>query len=274
MSTIVDVLIVDDDQDWRERMRELVEDRFSSCQVASEKDAMALIKKQYFHFAIVDKSLILHNGEDEGGMRILKTLKELDQGTGRLMLTSYGSIQSARDALKNWDASDYLEKKLLEGDKQQEIRNQISQMILNARQDYQKRFGSGIEQIRAGFNTENWAVWETDIIMAISMPGKRVEYKDFKDFINSLVNELSPLIPYENDNPLKLNKDTVLAEGNYWSKGLGQSVKLIFGRVDDIDAKVQSLSKDAVIQHVSNAALGGLVIKADLSYDDLPGKLT
>lgn len=229
MSPIIDVLIVDDDPDWQIRMKELLQDKFSNRCVSSEHEAMEIIKQQYFHCAIVDKSLIPYNGEDEGGMRILEELKNLGLGTKRLMLTSYGSIDSAVKALTDWDASIYFEKKHLQGSGSQEVMNKIQEMVSDARVEYNKRFGSGIEQLIAGFTPRERAVWESNALMALSVPSKHVDYKLLKETLDLLLEGLSPLIAYDINFPAKIEKENAFIEGKYWSKGLGMSISIKVG---------------------------------------------
>lgn len=270
MNAIIDVLIVDDDADWQSRLGELVQDKFSTHAVSSESEAMKIIQRQYFHCAIVDKSLVAGDGNDEGGMRVLEELKNIDVGTKRLMLTSYGSIDSAVRALADWDASIYFEKNHLQGIGSQEVKNKIEQMVMEARQDYDKRFASGIDQLVAKFNPRERAGWETSALMALSAPRKQVDYGLFCSLLDLLLKDLPVLLPYGADTPLSINKETATMEGNFWSMGLGTAVTILIGRKESIAAKLQDHATHKVIRQVSKGGLDGTLLQSNLKFEDLP----
>jgi len=100
-----DLLIVDDDMPFRDRLSKSMEKKgfiveaFSNL-IASKKR----VKEKNFHFAIVDMRL-----EDGSGLELIKIIKSLSPDTRSLLLTGYGNIATAVAAIKS-GAIDYLPK--------------------------------------------------------------------------------------------------------------------------------------------------------------------
>ena len=100
-----DLLIVDDDLPFRDRLSKSMEKKgfdiesYSSFKIASEK-----IKQKNFDFAIVDMRL-----EDGSGLELIKLIKAISPLTRSLLLTGYGNIATAVAAIKS-GAIDYLPK--------------------------------------------------------------------------------------------------------------------------------------------------------------------
>jgi ActR/RegA family two-component response regulator len=269
MSTIVEVLIVDDDSDWRMRIRELIGNEFSMDEADSFKEAMLHIQERFYYCAVVDKSLVPHDANDEGGMRVLEALAKLGEGTKGLMLTAYGNVASTRVALKDWKATDYLEKEALtSADSTIVVRDQIAGMIADAKSDYARHYGSGIDQLIAGFtDPKSKSVWEDEVIMSI---GQRGGQRALAEFLDQLLESVPPLIPYHPGEPMKIDRTSAAVAGEYWSKGLGESILVKFGRTAEIEATLQSLAPESVIRHVNHAPYSGFIVKAGLRFVDLP----
>lgn len=267
MSSIIAVLIVEDDGDWKARLAELVGKEVTVDEASSLEEALSCIRKRFYYCAVVDKSLIPGEGEDEGGMRVLETLIKLGEGTKGLMLTAFGSIPSARKALKDWKVTDYIEKhelKSVEGRKA--ARDQIHKMIHEARTDYAKRYGSGIDQLTA--DSQNRAIWTANVISMVAAAGKK--YEILSRFLDRLLEEIPPLIPYEPGESAKIERASAIVEGRYWSKGLGESVCIRFGKKAAIEAEKQSLAPETIIRRANYDPYGGLILRTGLRFEDLP----
>lgn len=90
------ILIIDDESFIRENVTRILEDEgYQVCGAASGSEACALVSSEEIDLALLDLNLGLENGLD-----ILKNLKELDQELLVIIITGYGSVESAVDSLK------------------------------------------------------------------------------------------------------------------------------------------------------------------------------
>jgi DNA-binding NtrC family response regulator len=103
MSNPLRVLVVDDELAMRESIAAwLVQDGQQVAKAASGREALNLMEEREFDLALVD---IKMPGMD--GLELLKHIKEGHPDTLVIIITAYGSIESAVDAMKS-GASDYL----------------------------------------------------------------------------------------------------------------------------------------------------------------------
>lgn len=99
------LLIVDDDDVFRERLVKAMRDRgFEASGVADHSAAMQAARLESPELAVVDLRL-----PGESGLTIVRDLKALDAATVIVVLTGYGSIATAVEAVK-LGAAGYLTK--------------------------------------------------------------------------------------------------------------------------------------------------------------------
>jgi signal transduction histidine kinase len=97
------VLIVEDEEAVAFTLREiLAQEGYTVQDVSNTEDALALVGQERFDVALLD----LRVGEDSG-LTVLSRLKELSPGTVALILTGYGSLETAIEAMRH-GAFDYL----------------------------------------------------------------------------------------------------------------------------------------------------------------------
>ena len=99
------LLIVDDDNPFRERLARAMEKKgFTVSQAESVKNGIALVKQKKPAFAVVDLRL-----GDGNGLQVVKEIQTLNSESRVIMLTGYGNIPTAVAAIKE-GAIDYLAK--------------------------------------------------------------------------------------------------------------------------------------------------------------------
>lgn len=90
------MLLVDDDETFRERLGRALRDRgFEVRTAASVDEAVALAEDDSPEYAVVDLRM-----PAKGGMEMLRELKRVDAGTRSVVLTGYGSIATAVEAVR------------------------------------------------------------------------------------------------------------------------------------------------------------------------------
>jgi two-component system response regulator RegA len=99
------LLLVDDDEIFRERLGRALRDRgYDVVTASSHATAMEVARARAPAFAVVDLKM-----PGPSGLELVKDLHALDQQTRIVVLTGYGNIASAVDALHR-GAHDYLSK--------------------------------------------------------------------------------------------------------------------------------------------------------------------
>ena len=99
------LLIVDDDNPFRERLSRAMEKKgFIVSQAESVKNGIAIVKQKKPAFAVVDLRL-----GDGNGLQVVKEIQTSNSESRVIMLTGYGNIPTAVAAIKE-GAIDYLAK--------------------------------------------------------------------------------------------------------------------------------------------------------------------
>ena len=99
------LLIVDDDNPFRERLARAMEKKgFIVSQAESVKNGITAVKEKIPAFAVVDLRL-----GDGNGLQVVKEIQTLNSESRVIMLTGYGNIPTAVAAIKE-GAIDYLAK--------------------------------------------------------------------------------------------------------------------------------------------------------------------
>ncbi|MEL6716728.1 MAG: response regulator, partial [Planctomycetota bacterium] len=90
------MLLVDDDEILRERLARALRERgFDVRTAANVDDAVQLAEADSPEYAVVDLRM-----PGKGGMELLRELQRVDAGTRALVLTGYGSIATAVEAVR------------------------------------------------------------------------------------------------------------------------------------------------------------------------------
>lgn len=104
------ILVVDDDDEVRDRIvRRFTRDGYRVTAADSEKEAVALINETDPPFDIVITDMVMES--QDSGMRVLQAALTRDIFTEVMVLTAYGSVANAVDAMKR-GAFDYVEKNI------------------------------------------------------------------------------------------------------------------------------------------------------------------
>jgi len=99
------LLLVDDDRPFLQRLARAMQMRgFVVTTAESVSQAKELVESQAYHFAVIDLKL-----GDGNGMEVIEVIRHLHHPTRMIILTGYGNITSAVNAVK-LGAVDYLAK--------------------------------------------------------------------------------------------------------------------------------------------------------------------
>jgi DNA-binding NtrC family response regulator len=109
------VLVVEDTPDWRVHLiHYLIEDEeeYGIFEAETYESAIRLLREQPFDVVTVDLRLVDWDTTDEGGMELLEEIDEIRQrnGTQAIVITAYGTMERMRQAFKDHQVFDFIEK--------------------------------------------------------------------------------------------------------------------------------------------------------------------
>src|SRR3954463_4520942 len=98
------LLVVDDEKTQREGLRAALEDGFDVYLADSAEGAIPLLEKEHFDVLLTDFRM-----PKEDGMRLIERAKSLSRPPVCILMTAYGSEETAVEAIKR-GADDYIAK--------------------------------------------------------------------------------------------------------------------------------------------------------------------
>ena len=98
------ILVVDDEDDMRSAITEIIAEKYDVESAASAKAALELVKSKSFDMALLDIRL-----PDMNGLDLLREIKKLDEKVYVIMVTALKDIDLTVDAIRS-GASDYMTK--------------------------------------------------------------------------------------------------------------------------------------------------------------------
>jgi CheY-like chemotaxis protein len=240
------VLVVEDDLDFSRHFARALREQGYAVDVANELNAaLDLLNAKTYHAALVDIMLAgEHNRTNRDGLRVLRRLDELNEGTRAIVLSGQNEPQLSADTLQEYKAVQYLDKGNIRKQGIKLITDKMAEVLEGVRLlRYGKRSGkSKDEEIGAltfmsgGSNHE--AVWIDQCLRSLKPAGG---YVGLRQFFEAFCEPLAPLFPAATaDRPMTVNSDQRFAVGEFWTKALGQAISLYVRNVDDPPRDIDS----------------------------------
>jgi len=106
------VLVVDDQENWRDLLVELLEDDFGVVSAESYETALHKVQERSepFHVIVTDMRLVDEEKDNEDGLRLVEAINQRGSATKAIVVTGYPTLHTAKRALGTLDVFDYLEK--------------------------------------------------------------------------------------------------------------------------------------------------------------------
>ena len=111
------VLVIDDQDNWRELLTEILSVQFDVVVAGSYQQALEVLESRAtpFHVVVTDMRLVDGEAGNEDGLKIVAHLNQMGDETKTIVITGYATIDSAKRALSRLVAYDYLEKRPSDG---------------------------------------------------------------------------------------------------------------------------------------------------------------
>ena len=137
------ILIVDDDPVTRRALRRIFRnDSYEIRTAGSGRDAIALLERESFSVVLTDLRM-----DDVDGLEVLQAAKNLDPYIEVIIVTGYGSVETAIEAIKN-KAFHYVTKPLRAGEVKHITEQALDKRRLRLQIDnLQKQTGEGLNRI-------------------------------------------------------------------------------------------------------------------------------
>ncbi len=233
--SLKNVLVVEDEDKWLDIYKRNIERLEYPVRLARNlQEAINILKEMVFAVAIVDMRLDTYDDRNVDGLRVLEEIVSLGDITSSIVVTGYGTMQIARDAIKKYDAFDIIEKDKIDP-------GVIENLITRAMEDFKNRSSKVQINIFQLLRGERMAWdWEHEMLRVIK-PKNGIT--TMKEFLNTLVSPFIPIIPKYKKFDVTVSSDTKVASGCYWSRAVGMPIVIVYGEGEHIDPMIESLQK-------------------------------
>lgn len=254
------VLIVEDDPIQRDAYVAEIERLGAEVDSAGDlPSAKARCDERTFHVAIVDIALVPDDYANVDGLDVMRHIRNLGEGTSVLALSGQPKTHVAREALKEFNAFDYLSKELVIEQGMQVIRD----AAIAAANAAELRLYAPVSDpltFLAGADPAKEATW---VGACLEMWHPKGGYQGLRKFFSRLCDPLAPLLPRTGaEHFTVVDRDGRALTGEFWSKGKGLAVVLLALPQDSAEAVLgrggsKAWAQKAPIHEVVEAGLKG-----------------
>jgi len=221
------VLIVDDQENWREALSDMLGPVYEIETAANYEDAKRRLWQRAFHVLVTDQRLMDPDITNIEGILLLDEVAKLWDGTQAIIVTGYPTFEAAKEALRGRGAYDYLLKHPEEGGAFQirEYRARVKEAAEKAMEARQKA-------ITLDFSVPALVIGLTyDQITKTLFAGDATIHdaqEDVRRLIHRLLFHFQPLA-YGKGRAWLLEADQI-CEILCWSRGYGKAALIRIGR--------------------------------------------
>ncbi len=243
------ILIVDDEQQWREHLMGILNREGYTVEAASTaKDALNILQQGIYHLVILDIRLEDSDQSNRDGMILLESLRErgLNEATKIIMLSAHGTKEQMRTAFRDFSVVDFLSK--------DEFTRQ--HFLENVRTAFEQYVGvnmklaifwedPGIEQAIRHLQIENEQVGQNETL-------KQKATMELEDLLRRLFLNAESIMVRPLTSIASRSGTCVLSVQPFYATGGGQAVVVKFGHLPRIKEEGQHF-RDYVRPFVSGA---------------------
>jgi CheY-like chemotaxis protein len=255
------VLIVEDEATWRKLYQKVLEKEGYRVWTAGRlPEALDLLDRHFFHVAIVDIRLVDDQPGNQDGIEVVKRISQADEGTKAIIITAFGTIQMTRDAFKEYQVFEFMEKQTHD---QARFCQVVEQAVEEARNQVMDRRGRGLglRNFIRGFSPQ-------EIQEALASGG----LEELDALFQGLLYDFHPLLPdHQEARLIEREGKPAMVEACYWSRMSGQPILVRFGQRQEVEAEAKQFDEQpqesrTKLKTRASDHFGGIVYQAS----DLP----
>ena len=230
------ILIVEDEEEWRQIYKRAVDSRAPGQTVMmaeSRAAAERLIDAAKFAVAFVDVSLDPSDGRNTDGLKVMRKIRDTGDETSIIVVTGRGgqdALSIARDAIKEYGAYDTVAKMTVDPE-------QLEKLLAGGLQAYQKAAAVGRTAARDALRGASAEMsWDDQATRAV---GFRGDVQMFYRFLDQLMSGQLPIVLRDDGQPVIIEPSLRLVHGDYWSRGTAAAAVVCFGAPAQFDEALE-----------------------------------
>lgn len=230
---IGNVLVVEDEQEWQGIYTRNAHPLHSGL-LRTAKDlaeAVEAIEEMAFAVAFVDIRLDENDDENTDGLKVLELLRRSGDHTSAVMLTGHGTVGITRDALKEFDAYEALEKAEIDP-------QQIQELVTRGTEERNKMARVEDQEAPAVLRGRR-TVWDWDTEMLQATAGKGGAEALYRH-LEYLASPFLPLVGGAEPDRMQMDASSRLALGAFWSRAVGEAVLIAFGQTEAMKGAMEN----------------------------------
>lgn len=215
------VLVVEDLPESRRTFsRDMTLAGYSVDTAGSLEEALNRVENKTYHVAVIDLSLDPNDRDNRDGMKIIRRIHELNEGTKCIILTSFEDLDVAIEGYEELGLVKYLKK--IGGPPSRDLVSVVDEASQKARINELGEYPS-LLLLLAG-EKESAVLW-IDLALRTLKPSNGLAGLD--TFLSGLCRGLTPLHPRKEGIPTEIDEEQKCLHGDFWSKSLGKAVSIL-----------------------------------------------
>lgn len=221
-------IVIDDDDSWLETLsRRIQRAGFVVSGVQSLSAAKERLRREFFHVAAIDLSLIPSDPNNRDGFHVLDIIRnEMREGCQGIVLTAYGGLEDGSLATRK-GAFTVLEKPKVLDRPQAELKADLLGALCQARAALSK-YHPGLNFLTGPGVQEDRLARQSTLLSALGVPFDRLD-----KLTSTLLSPFNPLLTHQPP-VVRLEGATKLVSARFWSKAVGSPVLILLGARDAI----------------------------------------
>lgn len=229
--TAMRVLLLDDEAGLRQAYAWYLQSKgFMVDEAGTLDQALALVEQKTYHVALIDIILEKWNPENRDGFKVVAKLRELNEGTARIVLSQQDNLQLAADAVPKYGASSYLAKPTIL--KLGGLETLVSEVKAAAIKHKLTPFGARVIGKEVEWRSaRSYLSSVQPILINQCLDAFRPAggLSALNAFLEAFLTPLAPILPRKRIDSLFVLQETpfVCLWGEFWSKAEGAAVQLV-----------------------------------------------
>jgi ActR/RegA family two-component response regulator len=250
------LLVSDDEALWRETvLASLLRKEGYHVQTAPTiEDTLQRINREYFHVVFADICFSKDDHTNKDGVRTIEAVARWDEGTNTIVLTGYGTVDLAVQALRQFKVFNFLEKD--ESFDQNKLKSTVRQAVKDASDVFTIRNLSTPIQAITG-----------DLDLHDAASKLQLKEDSIRWTIKNLINQVSPVLVGAGKWEIVRTRGDFVLQKVVWSRMHGQALRLCICS-EGAAKKSPPTDKDRVVASANQFGVGMLIACPEIRSDE------